>query len=80
MRRVANLRGDSMNPAFGSRLNGNVFLQVNGPSRTVFDDGAVDTLTGAGGQDWFFANTDLGVLDIITGLGGSEVVDDVDLP
>jgi hypothetical protein len=46
--------------------------------RTVFDDGAADTLTGAGGQDWFFANTDSGVVDILTGLGGTERVEDLD--
>jgi autotransporter-associated beta strand protein len=69
--RVANLRGDSTNPEFANRLNGNVFLKVNGPDATVFDDGAVDTLTGSSGRDWFFAGDE----DTITDQSASEFAD-----
>ena len=52
--RVANLSGTGT----GLRLNGNNFLIAQGASRTVFDDGAVDDLTGNAGQDWFLLNLD----------------------
>ena len=52
--RVANLSGTGTGP----RLNGNNFLIVQGASRTVFDDGAVDSLTGDAGLDWFLLNLD----------------------
>ncbi len=71
--RVANLRGTGSGP----RANGNVFLVASGPGVTVFDDGAVDVLTGSGGQDWFFANLVGGVLDQVNGLVGSELVDEL---
>ena len=46
---------------------------------TVHDDGAVDQLTGSAGSDWFFANADgPGVHDVITDLGNSETLSDVD--
>ena len=35
-----------------------VTLKGSGPSRTVFDDGANDTLYGQNGRDWFFADLD----------------------
>jgi len=35
---------------------------------TVFDDAAVDVLTGNDSRDWFFANLSGGVLDSITDL------------
>jgi hypothetical protein len=38
--RIANLSGDSINPGFGSRLNGSYFLI---PQQTLFADGAVDS-------------------------------------
>jgi titin len=69
--RVANLRGTGSGP----RANGSYFLNAT----TVFDDGAVDRLTGSSGQDWIFANiADGGVLDDITGVLGSELIDDID--
>ncbi len=39
-------------------------------STTVLDDGAVDTLTGGAGMDWFWA----GVADVLNGRRGNEVV------
>ncbi|MEO6436864.1 MAG: PKD domain-containing protein [Tepidisphaeraceae bacterium] len=44
----------------------------------VFDDGDVDTLTGKNGDDWFFFNNDVGVLDIVTDLKASDFGDDLD--
>ena len=75
--RVANLRGSGAGP----RGNGGTCLQVSGPDVTVFDDGAVDVLTGNSGSDWFFAHRSGGVaLDLITDLGGSEVVEELGMP
>ncbi|MCI0684641.1 MAG: CSLREA domain-containing protein [Gemmataceae bacterium] len=62
----------------GGGLNGSVVLKVNGPGATVFDDGAVDRLTGSAGRDWFFANLDCGVLDVITDDRDDEQVWDLD--
>ena|GEM_PF-3423790 len=45
---------------------------------TVHDDSAIDRLTGSAGSDWFLANVDFGVKDIITDLNGNEIVTDVD--
>ncbi|HWP40561.1 MAG TPA: hypothetical protein VNL70_06505, partial [Tepidisphaeraceae bacterium] len=53
--RVANIRNGSGTPA---RNNGSVFLNPDGPSRTVFDDAATDLLFGGAGNDWFFFNAD----------------------
>ena len=48
--RVANLRGTGT----GTRLNGDYFLKLED---TIFgDDGAVDSLTGGTGRDWFFGD------------------------
>ena len=41
--------------SFANRLNGSFFLIADGPTRTVFDDGAIDVLSGSSGRDWFFA-------------------------
>jgi Ca2+-binding RTX toxin-like protein len=72
--RVANLKGAGSGP----RANGSTFLKVSGPDVTVYDDGAVDVLTGNSGSDWFFANLSGGVvLDIINGRGGSEIVEEL---
>jgi hypothetical protein len=71
--RVANLRGTGS----GTRANGDTFLKVSASGATVFDDDAVDVLSGASGQDWFFANQSGGTLDSISGLGGSEVVEEL---
>jgi uncharacterized delta-60 repeat protein len=51
--RIANLSGVSSNPGFAGRLNGNYFLI---PLQTAFADGAVDTLTGSSGADWYIAD------------------------
>ncbi len=72
--RTANLRGTGSGP----RANGNTFLQADGAGRTVFDDGAVDRLSGASGMDWAFANLDGGVLDDVSGVIGSELIEDID--
>jgi RTX calcium-binding nonapeptide repeat (4 copies) len=76
--RVTNLRGTGSGPAFNSRLNGNYFLVVDGPNRTMFDDGENDRLTGSKGVDWFFANLDGSVIDQFTDLIAGELVDDLD--
>ncbi|MCY2987413.1 MAG: PKD domain-containing protein [Planctomycetota bacterium] len=48
--RVANLAGISQNnPSFGSRQNGSYFLNAS----TVYDDLALDRLTGGSDSDWF---------------------------
>jgi Ca2+-binding RTX toxin-like protein len=70
--RIANLQGTGTGP----RLNGSFYLIASGPGRTVFDDGAVDVLTGGAGQDWFFANLTGDVKDRITDLRTDEVVSD----
>jgi 6-phosphogluconolactonase (cycloisomerase 2 family)/PKD repeat protein len=72
-RRVANLKGTGGGP----RANGNCFLKASGPNATVFDDGAVDVLTGSGGRDWFFANLSGDFLDQVTDLDGSELVEEL---
>ena len=62
--RVAHLAGTS-----GGALN-TVFLKPGGQDRTVFDDIAVDTLTGGTGNDWLVANRVLpGTLDTVVGTG-----------
>jgi hypothetical protein len=72
--RVANLKGIGSGP----RENADYFLRAKGSDRTVFDDGAVDHLVGSSGQDWMFANLDSGVLDQVSGLLGSESIEDID--
>ncbi len=63
-------------------LNGAVLLNGNsGAGQTVFNDSEVDTLTGNGGVDWYFANQDgvLGVdLDIVTDKAAAELWSDTD--
>ena len=77
--RVTNLR-------YGGGANGSVTLvghdvaeeavQNQLPlSQTVFDDGAVDKLTGDAGTDWFFANVDGVAKDKITDLFSGEFTD-----
>jgi len=81
--RVNNLRGESapsINPGFADRLNGDVFLKV-GPTdeeATVYDDAAMDILTGSSGTDWFIFNNDAAIKDKVTDLGASEFADDLD--
>ena len=64
LRIVAGLRSDLFE--WDVRPNGN---GLNGSDRltaaTVFDDGAVDTMTGDAGLDWFFA----GATDQVTSSG-----------
>jgi Ca2+-binding RTX toxin-like protein len=55
--RVDNLRGVP-NDYFDDRLNEDFFLISNGEDATVFDDDAVDLLTGNFGLDWFLAHLD----------------------
>jgi len=44
----------------------------------VFDDNSADLLTGASGQDWYFANLwGTGVHDKITDLSASEFANDL---
>src|SRR5262249_33854929 len=76
--RVNNLSGVNAGQGFGSRLNGNVFLIVDGPQATVGDDNAADGLTGSAGRDWFFATLDGSNRDKITDLASNEFADDVD--
>jgi hypothetical protein len=54
----------------GVGLSAGNYLQATGASRTVFDDGSADTVTGGRGLDWFFQATG----DVITDLnnGGTE--------
>jgi CSLREA domain-containing protein len=72
--RVANLRGTGT----GSRNNTAHYLKVSGPDVTVFDDAAVDVLSGGSGADWCFGNLVGGVArDVINGLGGGEIVEEL---
>jgi hypothetical protein len=51
---------------------------VSGPDTTVYDDDAVDVLQGASGSDWLCPNRSGGIaLDILGGLGGSEVMEEL---
>jgi Ca2+-binding RTX toxin-like protein len=68
--RLANLRDGSG----GGALNGSFFFN---PNTTVHDDGAVDTLTGSSGTDWFLFNNDVGVHDVITDLKTGETASDI---
>ena len=63
--RISNLR-------IGAGLSAGNFLRATGPSRTVFDDGAVDTFTGGAGLDWFFDSIGDAITDLNT--GGTETV------
>ncbi|HEX8521334.1 MAG TPA: PKD domain-containing protein [Tepidisphaeraceae bacterium] len=57
------------------RANANSFIT---PDVTAFDDGAVDSLSGDGGQDWIVYNSDAPFADILTGLQQGELASDVD--
>ena len=69
----ARLAGKSMRDLAGHTLVAHaiVRLQASGVGATVFNDGAVDTLTGGLNNDWFFRS--LG--DSITDLALGESVD-----
>lgn len=56
----------------GAGLSGGNYLQATGATRTVFDDGSTDTLTGGQGQDWFFQSTGDTITDL--GTGGTETL------
>jgi Ca2+-binding RTX toxin-like protein len=76
--RVDHLTGQS------GGLNGTIYLTFDGPTATVHDDNAKDTLTGSAGNDWFFANLfldngdDATKKDKITDLHASEFASDLD--
>ena len=78
--RLANLRGDTTNADFASRLNGEIYLLSEGDitNTSVFDDAAVDFLRGKLGRDVFFGNLDVGVLDSIVQPATNELRIDVD--
>jgi uncharacterized delta-60 repeat protein len=50
------------NLSYAARIAALQFLALG----HLFDDNAVDSLTGGNGSDWFIANTDTGFIDIIT--------------
>ena len=82
--RTANITGGS--GAASERRNGDYFLNTSVANGliTVYDDNAKDMLTGASGQDWFFANLFLDngdnadQKDKITDLSASEFALDLD--
>ena len=59
----------------GGGLNGSYTLVAD---TSVFDDAAVDSLSGGTGTDWFVVNNDAGVKDKVTSTTG-ETIDDVDV-
>jgi len=67
--RVKNLKGTGKGPNFVNRLNGTVYLKKSPPQEaTVFDDDAVDSLTGSSGDDWFLYDVALdSVVDHMAG-------------
>jgi hypothetical protein len=69
--RTNNLRSNGT----GTRANGTVLLTANGTQPTVFDDGAVDTLVGREGQDWFFAKTSGKTKDLPTARSSKELIE-----
>jgi len=76
--RVANLKRTGTGP----RANGNPFLITDRPGANVFDAGAIDTLTGSAGLDWFLFNFDGDAdpkkRDKATDLSASEFASDLD--
>src|SRR5262245_51624132 len=50
----------------GGGLNGTTLLKPSEPGQTVFNDSAVDTLTGGLGQDWFLLNLSDSAVDRIS--------------
>jgi len=63
--RLAHLVGTS-----AGGLNGSFLLTAQGVGQTVFDDAAGDSLTGGGGQDWFFARRKTAVTDVLDAASG----------
>jgi Ca2+-binding RTX toxin-like protein len=84
--RTANINGIGSGSSFAARLNTNYFLNTSAANGliTVQDDNAKDMLTGASGEDWFFANLfldngdDADQKDKITDLHASEFALDLD--
>ena len=76
--RIANLRGAGAACDLANRKNGNVFLRTS-PSvtRTVFDDAALDLLTGGGGLDWFMADLSATIKDVVIDRDSTETVTDI---
>jgi len=68
--RIANLEGHGT----GDRANENVFLQAKS---TALDDGAVDTLLGESGRDWFFRKRN-GAADILIDRKSNEIIGDLE--
>ena len=54
-----------------------VHLQASGDGATVFDDDAVDRLTGASGWDWLFAEVGK---DVTTGVNKADFLNDATSP
>jgi Ca2+-binding RTX toxin-like protein len=75
--RINNLRDGT---GTATRLNGQYFLQVNGPGRTVWDDLAKDTLIGESGSDWFLLDLDgpSATRDKVTDKQNGETAEDTD--
>lgn len=71
--RLANLHGTGS----GTRANQNLFLTPSGSSRTVFDDGSIDLVSGGKDRDWFFANLSGGIWDGILDRDNDETVDEL---
>lgn len=57
----------------GTATNGTTAVGVALNSTTVFDDTSVDTLTGGGGNNWFFVKLTSPNVDIVTDLTASDV-------
>jgi Ca2+-binding RTX toxin-like protein len=76
--RIANLRGTGTGTEFADRRNGGFFLKAEGTGATVFEDGALDVLTGGAGADWFFADLDGLFKDAISDLEAGEFAEDLD--
>jgi Ca2+-binding RTX toxin-like protein len=63
--RIADLSGDASNSGFGNRLNGDTFLI---PLQPAFADGAVDSLTGSSGSDWYIVDA----ADVVNGANNND--------
>jgi PKD repeat protein len=65
------------NQSYAARVNALRSNQLR-PDVDVFDDGAIDALTGGGGTDWFVFNVDAVAKDVIIDLKKDETATDVD--
>ena len=72
--RMANLLGQGCGP----RKNGSIVLSTCGEHATVLNDDDSDTLRGNAGVDWFFANLDTGIIDIVKDSKANEVISEPD--